>query len=56
MLYHHGKFNYLGTPNDDLAVLTSVLRRVDGVWKVVHGQRSAEEVPLNLLLFFLNIK
>ena len=42
---NHGKFNYLGTPNDDLAVLTSVLRRVDGAWKVVHGQRSTGRSP-----------
>tara|TARA_B100000963_G_scaffold198592_1_gene172860 strand:- start:977 stop:1672 length:696 start_codon:yes stop_codon:yes gene_type:complete len=42
---NHGKFNYMGTENDDIAVLTSVLRKVDGVWKVVHGQRSTGRSP-----------
>ena len=41
----HGKFNYKGTQNDDIAVLTSVLQRVDGSWKVVHGQRSSGRKP-----------
>ena len=41
----HGKFNYKGTANDDIAVLTSVLQRVDGHWVVVHGQRSTGRSP-----------
>ena len=41
----HAKFNYKGTENDDVAVLTSVLERKDGVWKVVHGQRSTGRKP-----------
>ena len=41
----HDKFNYKGTQNDDIAVLTSVLQRVDGSWKVVHGQRSTGRKP-----------
>lgn len=41
----HGKFNYKGTENDDIAVLTSVLRRVSGRWVVVHGQRSTGRSP-----------
>ena len=41
----HGKFNYKGTANDDIAVLTSVLQRVDGKWVVVHGQRSTGRKP-----------
>ena len=42
---NHGKFNYKGTENDDIAVLTSVLRRVSGRWVVVHGQRSTGRSP-----------
>ena len=41
----HGKFNYKGTENDDIAVLTSVLQRVNGKWVVVHGQRSSGKKP-----------
>ena len=41
----HGKFNYKGTANDDIAVLTSVLQRVDGKWAVIHGQRSTGRKP-----------
>ena len=36
----HNIFTYKGTENDDIAVFTSVLRKVEGEWKVVHGQRS----------------
>jgi quinol monooxygenase YgiN/ketosteroid isomerase-like protein len=47
----HGKFNYKGTQNDDVAVLTSILEKVDDKWQVVFGQRSTgrspnEEVPV----------
>ena len=42
---NHGRFNYKGTPNDDIAVLTSVLKKVDGRWLVVHGQRSTGRSP-----------
>lgn len=41
----HSKFNYMGQANDDIAVFTSVLQRVDGVWVVVHGQRSTGRTP-----------
>ena len=41
----HGKFNYKGTKNDDIAVLTSVLNKVDGKWTVIHGQRSTGRSP-----------
>ena len=41
----HGKFSYKGTANDDIAVLTSVLQRVNGKWQVVHGQRSTGRKP-----------
>jgi ketosteroid isomerase-like protein len=41
----HGKFNYKGTQNDDIAVLSSVLQRVDGKWVVIFGQRSTGRKP-----------
>ena len=41
----HGKFNYLGTENDDVAVLTSILEKKDGQWSVVFGQRSTGRKP-----------
>ena len=42
---NHGIFNYMGNSNDDVAVLTAVLQRVDGKWSVVHGQRSTGRNP-----------
>lgn len=36
----HGKFNYKGTENDDFAVFTSILKKIEGKWVVIHGQRS----------------
>lgn len=41
----HGRFNYKGTSNDDVAVFTSVLKKVAGEWKVVMGQRSTGRTP-----------
>jgi len=41
----HGKFTYKGTSNDDVAVFTCVLRKCDGVWKVVQGSRSTGRKP-----------
>ena len=41
----HGKFTYRGTPNDDVAVLSSVLEKTDGRWQVVFGQRSTGRKP-----------
>jgi len=41
----HGKFTYKGTENDDVAVFTSVMRKVDGEWMVVQGQRSTGRKP-----------
>lgn len=41
----HGKFTYKGTPNDDIAVFTSVLQKVNGRWLVVMGQRSTGRKP-----------
>ena len=49
---NHGKFNYMGTENDDIAVLTSVLERVNGRWVVVHGQRSTGRKPTEKLPAF----
>jgi len=42
---NHAVFNYMGNANDDIAVLTAVLQRVDGKWVVVHGQRSTGRKP-----------
>jgi len=42
---NHGVFNYKGTANDDVSVLTSVLQKLDGRWMVVHGQRSTGRKP-----------
>ena len=41
----HGKFSYKGVNNDDVAVHTSVLKKVDNKWKVVMGQRSTGRGP-----------
>ena len=41
----HNKFNYMGKSNDDIAVFTSVLQRIEGEWTVVHGQRSSGRSP-----------
>ena len=49
---NHGKFNYKGTENNDVAVLTSVLRRVGGRWVVVHGHRSTGRSPAEPLPSF----
>mgnify|MGYP001203430593 CR=1 FL=1 len=38
-------FTYKGTVNDDVAVFTSVLEKVDGRWQVVFGQRSTGRSP-----------
>ena len=41
----HGRFTYKGTPNDDVAVFTNVLQKVNGRWMVVMGQRSTGRKP-----------
>ena len=41
----HGKFNYKGTENDDIAVLSVVLEKVDNNWTIIHGQRSTGRNP-----------
>ena len=44
----HAKFTYKGTENDDVAVFSSIMKKKNGVWKVVHGQRPLEESLVNL--------
>jgi len=41
----HSKFSYKGIENDDIAVFTSIFAKRDGVWKLVHGQRSTGRSP-----------
>ena len=41
----HGKFNFKGTENNDVAVLTSVLQKIEGKWWVMFGQRSTGRSP-----------
>ena len=41
----HGKFTYKGTQKNDVAVFTSVMKKTNGVWKVVQGQRSTGRKP-----------
>ena len=48
----HGKFTYKGTQNDDVAVFTSVLKKDNGRWTVVHGQRSTGRKPSEALPVF----
>ena len=41
----HGIFTYKGVSNDDIAVLTSILEKKDGSWKIIFGQRSTGRKP-----------
>lgn len=41
----HGKFTYKGTENDDIAVLTCVMKKLDGKWMMMMGQRSTGRKP-----------
>ena len=41
----HAKFIYKGRKNDDVAVFSSIMKKKNGVWKVVHGQRSTGRKP-----------
>lgn len=41
----HGVFNFKGTDNDDIAVFSVVMKRINGTWKVVFGQRSSGRGP-----------
>ena len=42
----HAVFDFKGTPNDDVAVYTSIFQKdAQGTWKMVHGQRSTGRGP-----------
>ena len=41
----HSVFNFKGVDNDDIAVFTLVCKKIDGTWKIVHGQRSSGRGP-----------
>ena len=41
----HSRFTYKGTKNDDIAVITAVLGKVEGKWKHVHSHRSSGRKP-----------
>lgn len=41
----HGKFTYKGTENDDIAVLTCVMKKFNGKWMMMMGQRSTGRKP-----------
>lgn len=51
----HGEFNYQGTDNNDIAVLTNILEKRNGIWKVVHGQRSTGRKPSEPMPTFKNL-
>ncbi len=42
------KFTYKGTPNEDLATITSIFKKVDNDWKVHWVQRSTGNTDLSL--------
>ena len=42
------KFTYKGTPNDDLPTVTSIFKKVDGIWKIHWMQRSSGDSDLSL--------
>ena len=42
------KFTYKGIPNDDLPTVTSILKKVDNVWKIHWMQRSTGNSDLSL--------
>ena len=42
------KFNYKGTPNDDLPTVTSIFKKVDNTWKIYWMQRSTGNSDLSL--------
>ena len=43
----HGCFSYKGTKNDDVTVLTCVMRRVNGRWMVMMDSVPLEDYHLN---------
>ena len=42
------KFSYKGTLNDDLPTVTSIFKKLDGIWKIHWMQRSSGESDLSL--------
>ena len=42
------KFSYKGTPNDDLPTVTSIFKKIDGIWKIYWMQRSTGDSDLSL--------
>ena len=42
------KFSYKGTPNDDLPTVTSIFKKIDGIWKIHWMQRSTGDSDLSL--------
>ena len=42
------KFSYKGTPNDDLPTVTSILKRLNGAWKIAWMQRSSGQSDMSL--------
>jgi ketosteroid isomerase-like protein len=42
---NHAQFVYKGTENDDVAVFTSICKKIDGTWKIVCSQRSTGRKP-----------
>ena len=42
------KFTYKGTLNDDLPTVTSILKKVNNVWKILWMQRSTGNLDLSL--------
>ena len=42
------KFSYKGMPNDDLPTVTSIFKKVNGIWKIHWMQRSSGDSDLSL--------
>ena len=42
------KFSYKGTPNDDLPTVTSIFKKIGGIWKIHWMQRSTGDSDLSL--------
>tara|TARA_B100001093_G_scaffold506169_1_gene564656 strand:+ start:423 stop:812 length:390 start_codon:yes stop_codon:yes gene_type:complete len=42
------KFSYKGTPNDDFPTVTSIFKKIDGIWKIYWMQRSTGDSDLSL--------
>eukprot|EP01083_Nonionella_stella_P105682 304116_1 len=47
----HSKFEYKGVENDDIAVLTAILKKAEGKWKITLVQRSTGRKPTEPLPF-----